>query len=177
MDAVEPMLQAIAVLVWNLAKSYYPEKVEGALLKMILHKTEVVKDDAGGDLWFNKSCDSNRTATGIVHLHKPEGTRKQWYIYLGGGAVDECQSKLLMSAVVLAKDWTWAALTLVASWILLGCCPSEFPLLADPRLIRTEDVDGDPPVSGPEPVHASDSEGEDLCSNPVFSDQSKRQRQ
>ena len=67
---MEPMLQAIAVLVWYLAKSFYPEKVEGAVLKMILHKTEVVKDDAGKDIWFNKSCPSNRTATSILHPNK-----------------------------------------------------------------------------------------------------------
>ena len=85
MNTVEPMLQAIGVLVWNSAESYYPDKVQGAVLKMIPHKTEVVKDDAGGDLWFNKSCASNRIATGIVHPDKPPGKRKQWYIYLGGG--------------------------------------------------------------------------------------------
>ena len=73
MDPVEPMLQAIAVLVWYLAKRFYPEKVEGVVLKMVLHKTEVVKDDAGGDLWFNKSCSSNRIAMGIVDPGKPQG--------------------------------------------------------------------------------------------------------
>ena len=84
MSTVEPMLRAIAVLVWYVAESYYPENVEGAALKMTLHKTEVVKDDAGGDLWFNKSCASNRIATSIFHPDKPPGKRKQWYIYLGG---------------------------------------------------------------------------------------------
>ena len=85
MNTVEPMLQAIAVLVWYLAKSFYREKVEGAVLKMILHKTEVVKDDVGEDIWFNKSCSSNRTATSILHPTKEKGKRKVWYIYLGGG--------------------------------------------------------------------------------------------
>ena len=107
MDTVEPMLQAIGALVWHLAEKCYPEKVQGAILKMIPHKTEVVKDDAGGDLWFNKSCASNRIATCIVHPDKLPGKRKQWYIYLGGEEVDECQSQALLGAVVLAKDWTW----------------------------------------------------------------------
>ena len=49
MDTVEPMLQAIGVLVWHLAESFYPERIRIARLKMIQHKTEVVKDDAGGD--------------------------------------------------------------------------------------------------------------------------------
>jgi len=109
-----------------------------------------------------------------MHPDKPPGKRKQWYIYLGGGEVDECQSQVLMGAVVKAKDWTWAALTLVASWILLGCCPCGDPLLADPNLFRTEDAaDGDP-VCGPE----RDSEAEDPL--PAIDDrvnkQSRQQR-
>ena len=58
-----PMLQAVAAVVRNLAESLFPDKVSGASLKKILHKVEVVKDDNGVDLWFNKSCSSNRTAT------------------------------------------------------------------------------------------------------------------
>ena len=143
MNTVEPMLQAIGVLVWYLAKSYCPEKVDGAVLKMIPHKTEVIKDVAGDYLWFNKSCASNRIATCIVHLDKPPGKRKQWYIYLGGGEVDDCQSQVLMEAVVKAKAWTWAALTLLASWILLGCCSCGPPCSPTPtssarRTPRTE---------------------------------------
>ena len=71
MHTVEPMLQAIAVVVWYLAESYYPEKVKGAALEMIPHKTEVVKDDAGGD----NSCDSNRIATSIFDPDKQPGKR------------------------------------------------------------------------------------------------------
>ena len=28
---------------------------------------EVAKDDASGDLWFNKACSSHRVATGILN--------------------------------------------------------------------------------------------------------------
>ena len=64
------------------------------------------------------------------------------YIYLGGGAVDSEQSRLLLGAVVLAKDWRWAAMTVVASWMLTCCCACGTPLLADPDLFVTEDDDG-----------------------------------
>ena len=142
MSAVEPMLQAVAVVVWNLATTLFPDKVSGASLKLILHKVEVVKDDDGFDLWFNKRCPTTRIATGIVHPELKSGKQKQFYIYLGGGQVDVEQSELLMGAVVLAKDWTWAALTLVASWMLLCCCSVGTPLLADPNLFVTWCDDG-----------------------------------
>eukprot|EP00974_Lingulodinium_polyedra_P052957 5090082-Lingulodinium_polyedra.AAC.1 len=66
---------------------------------MVLHKVEVVQDDGGGDLWLNKSCASNRVATGIVIPEPKKGEKKQWYIYLGGGAVGSEQSRLLSGAV------------------------------------------------------------------------------
>ena len=75
MDLVEPMLQAVAVVVWNLAETLFPDKVLGASLKQMQHKVEVVKDDDGGDLWFNKSCSSNRIATGIVNPYLKKGKK------------------------------------------------------------------------------------------------------
>ena len=49
------------------------------------------------------------------------------------------QSELLAGGVVLCKDWQWAALTLLAAWLLLCTCPCAPPddLLCDPRLIFT----------------------------------------
>ena len=77
-----------------------------------------------------------------MQLEFKKGKWEQWYAYLGGGQVDVEQSTLLMGAVVLAKDWQWAALTLVASWILSCCCSCGTPLLADPNLFCTWSDDG-----------------------------------
>ena len=58
-----------------------------------------------------------------------KGRKKQWYIYLGGGAVDTEGPQLWLGAMVLAKDWRWAAVTLVASW-MLTCWPEAQPARA-----------------------------------------------
>ena len=41
--------------------------------------------------------------------------------------------------MVLAKDWEWAALTLLALWLVMGNCPSGTPVLDDPQQIFTEE--------------------------------------
>ena len=56
---------------------------------------------------------------------------------VGGGAVDVDQCELLAGGVVLCKDWAWAALTLLAAWLLQCTCPCGTPDLCDPRLIFT----------------------------------------
>ena len=82
--------------------------------------------------------------------------------------------------MVKAKDLTWAALTLVASWILLGCCPCGPPVPADPNLIRPEDdADGGgaelPDIAPTEDPH---SEAEDPLPaiDSRVSDKSRHQR-
>ena len=97
-DAVERMLRAMAVVVWNLARILRPRKLEGASLMMLGHKTEVKEDH--GDLWFNKACSSSRVATCVLNRDLKKGKKTSWYIYLGGGAVNSAQSELLQGAVV-----------------------------------------------------------------------------
>ena len=134
-DAVEPMLRALGVVVWHLARVVFPEKLEWCELTTIAHKTEIKEDH--GALWFNKACESSRLATCILDPTRARGNKKQWYVYLGGGAIDVDQSDLLAGGVVLCKDWQWAALTLLAAWLLLCTCPCGTPELCDPRLIFT----------------------------------------
>ena len=102
-EAVEPMLRALGVVVWHLAGAMFPEKLEGCGLTTIAHKTEIKEDH--GQLWFNKACASSRLATCILDPARARGKKKQWYVYLGGGAVDVDQSELLAGGVVLCKDW------------------------------------------------------------------------
>ena len=54
------------------------------------------------------------------------------------------QSELLQSAVVLAKDWDWAALTVIAVWMVTCGCPRGDRAWCDERLIFTEAVARDP---------------------------------
>ena len=129
------MLRALGIVVWFLAKVIYPEKVKGCNIVTIAHDH--------GALWFNKACESSRLATCILDPERARGKKKRWYAYLGGGAIDVDQSELLAGGVVLCKDWAWAALTLLAVWLLLGTCPCGTPELCDPRLIFTaHDDDG-----------------------------------
>ena len=134
-EAVEPMLRALGVVVWYLAKAMFPEKLAGCELTTIAHKMEIKEDH--GALWFNKACDSSRLATCILDPTRARGKKKQWYVYLGGGAIDVNQTELLAGGVVLCKDWKWAELTLLAAWLLLCTCPCGTPDLCDPRLIFT----------------------------------------
>ena len=49
---------------------------------------------------------------------------------------------LWQGAVVLAKDWQWAALTLLAVWLVTGSCHcGGAPTLVNARMIFTEDED------------------------------------
>lgn len=124
----------------------------------IAHKTEIKEDH--GALWFNKACASSRLATCILDPTRKRGKKKQWYVYLGGGAVDVDQSELLAGGVVLCKDWAWAALTLLAAWLLLCTCPCGTPELCDPRLIFT----------------AHDDEGVKEAENPLLDDEEEEEK-
>ncbi len=159
MSDPEPMLRALGVVVWHLARAVFPEKLKGCDLTTIAHKTEIKEDH--GALWFNKSCASSRLATCILDPARARGKKKQWYAYLGGGAVDVDQSELLAGGVVLCKDWAWAELTLLAAWLLLCTCPCGTPdLLCDPRLIFT----------------AHDDEGVKEAENPLLDDEEEKEK-
>ena len=132
---MEPMLRALGVVAWRLAKAVFPWKLEECLLTTTRHKMEIKEDH--GALWFNKACESSRLAMCILDPEHARGKKKRWYAYLGGGAVDTDQSELLAGAMVLCKDWDWAELTLLAAWLLLCTCPCGTPDLCDPRLIFT----------------------------------------
>ena len=114
-EAVEPMLRALGVVVWRLARAVFPEKLQGCDLTTIAHKMDSKEDH--GALWFNKACESSRLATCILDPERARGKKKRWYAYLGGGTVDTDQSELLAGTVVLCKDWDWAELTLLAAWL------------------------------------------------------------
>ena len=156
--AVEPMLRALGVVVWNLSRVVFPKKLEGCDLTTIAHKMEIKEDH--GALWFNKACASSRLATCILDPARARGKKKQWYAYLGGGAVDVDQSELLAGGVVLCKDWAWAELTLLAAWLLLCTCPCGTPDLCDPRLIFT----------------AHDDEGVKEAENPLLDDEEEKEK-
>ena len=132
---MEPMLRALGVVVWHLAMVVFPEKLKDCELTTIAHKQEIKEDH--GALWFNKACGAQRLATCILDPTRARVKRKQWYAYLGGGVIDVDQSDLLAGGVVLCKDWQWAALTLLAAWLLQCTCPCGTPDLCDPRLIFT----------------------------------------
>ncbi len=69
-DDVEPMLTSFAVVVWRMCKVFQPDLIEGAQLRLAHHKAEVFKEDSSTDWWLNKSCESNRRATVILHPWK-----------------------------------------------------------------------------------------------------------
>ena len=96
------------------------------------------KEDSSTERWFNKSCESNRVATIFLYEAMKKGKRVQWKFYLGGGSVDAEQTELLCGAVVLAKNWKWAALTYLAAWVLTCCCPSGEPAWPDLDLFFLE---------------------------------------
>ena len=93
---IEDMIESLGVLVWMVARTVYPDKVDARSVKLVRtpHKAEW-KDDKDGLLWFNKACESGRIATTIVDTSRQKGARKRWYAYLGGGAVDKDQTAFL----------------------------------------------------------------------------------
>ena len=92
------------------------------LLTRVWHKAET-RVDQDGDFWFNKVCASERVAAVIKDpIKAQQGKQKKWYAYLGGGAVDSEQTKLVSGLVIITKNWEWAALTVVASWLLSCSC-------------------------------------------------------
>ena len=73
---MEPMLRALGVVVWRLAKAVFPEKLEAeCLLTTIRHKMEIKEDH--GALWFNKACASERLATCILNPNLARGKKKR----------------------------------------------------------------------------------------------------
>ena len=82
----EPMIEALGVLVWLVAREACPGKATWGAAKLVRtpHKAEW-KGDKDGMLWFNKACESTRIATTIVDSAMKMGKKKRWYAYLGGG--------------------------------------------------------------------------------------------
>ena len=104
----ERAIASLCALTWFLAFTQERELVETGRLCRIAHKMRIKEED--GDLWFNKSCGSDRVATAIK-----DGKKNVLYMYVGGGAVDHEQSHLLSGLVVLCKSWRWAALAYAAA--------------------------------------------------------------
>ena len=154
---VEAVIEALGVLVWHVAHAACPNKATWGAEKLVQtpHKAQW-KDDKDGMLWFNKACGSTRIATTIVDIAKKKGKKKRWYAYLGGGAVDNDQSWLMQGLVILAKDWDWAACTLVALWLLSGCSDCGRPAWVDERLV----IAGDAAVEEPKEHVVADMDPE-----------------
>ena len=100
-------------------------------------------------------------ASVIFHEDKPSNKRKQWYAYMGGGSVDEEQTTMLQSLLIVAKDWERLQLTCAALWFLGGCSACRTPAWPREELITADlepeagsqgDVLDDNPADGePEP--------------------------
>ena len=104
------------------------------MLKKWAHKAEIVEDAAGG-VWYNKACRSNRIATTCVDTTMKSNKCKRFYMYLGGGAVDQEQTELLSGAVVHAKNWSWAALAVVAARLVT--MHRAVPVWVRPQFVRS----------------------------------------
>ena len=113
----EPMIEALAVLVRCVAHVARSGKARPTMLTRTPHTAEW-EGDKEGLRWFSKACESARIATTIVNPECEKGKHKRWHAYLGGGAVGHDHSYLLQGVVVLAKDWVWAAFTIVALWLI-----------------------------------------------------------
>ena len=62
--------------------------VATARLCRVSHKMRITTED--GDLWVNKACKSGRIATAIK-----DNNNSVLYMYIGGGAVDNCSRRKL----------------------------------------------------------------------------------
>ena len=141
---VDKMLDSLGILVFGLAHLLQPDMgTSEFLLTRVWHKAET-KVDQEGHLWFNKACPSERVATVIQDPRKAQtkqsSKKNKWYAYLGGGKVDDQQTELLAGLVIITKNWEWAALTVVASWLLscsFECDERSWP--DKKRIIATED--------------------------------------
>jgi hypothetical protein len=73
------MIESLGVLVWMVARTVYPAKVDAHSVKLVRtpHKAEW-KDDKDGLLWFNKACESGRIATTIVDTSRQKVAKKRW---------------------------------------------------------------------------------------------------
>ena len=96
----------------------------------------ITEDD--GELWFNKSCQSDRIATAIKVDRK-----SALYMYVGGGAVDHEQSYLLGGLVVVCKNWKWAALMYAAARVAGLASNNNFGHIAQDLVISNDDDDTD----------------------------------
>ena len=137
-ELVDKMRDSLGILVFGLAHLLATDLVaDKFLLTRVWHKAET-RVDQEGDFWFNKACASERVAT-VIKDPSTAHKHKKWYAYLGGGAVDSEQTELVSGLVIITKNWEWAALTVVASWLL--SCTCECGELSWPnaaRIIPTE---------------------------------------
>ncbi len=158
--AAEDILESLGLLVFGLAARLRPNKIEGLFLQRSWHKAET-KVDREWQFWFNKACKSNRVALVIIDpSKKAAGKNNKWYAYLDGGALDNEQSDLLSGFVVKVKDWEWAALTVLAAWVLTCCCPAGPPAWISPSRVvsNLEEDDALEEEVHPEPSASSSKE-------------------
>ena len=77
--------------------------------------------------------------------------------------MDNDQTTFLKGVVVLAKDWEWAACTLVASWLLSCCSECGTPVWVDKRLIFESAEEPNEGMPGTDPQEGADQRFEKLC--------------
>ena len=130
----ENVIISLCGLMWLLAYILEKELVAKARLCPVSHKMRITEDD--GELWFNKSCQSDRIATAIKVDRK-----SALYMYVGGGAVDHEQSFLLGGLVVVCKTWNWVALMYAAARVAGFASNNNFGNIAQ-ELVISDDDDG-----------------------------------
>ena len=78
--------------------------------------------------------------------------------------MDNEQTTFLQGVVVHAKDWEWAACTLVASWLLSCCSECGTPVWVDKRLMTCESAEEpNEDMPGTDPKEGADQRFEKLC--------------
>ena len=116
---VEKAMEDLCKLTWCLGLACDENLVANTCLKLVPHKMQVEEDQ--GELWFNKSCASERMATAIKQGDK----HSLVYMYLGGGVVDQHQASMMHGIVAVCKSWQWAHLTYCAARIVGIRCSNQ----------------------------------------------------
>ena len=104
---VDEAISSICGVVWVVGRRMGLVEEKEMQIARATHKMKIREES--GELWFNKSCKSNRVATTITR-----NGNSFVYMYLGGGAVGEEQSEIISGIVVICKSWRWSFLVCAA---------------------------------------------------------------